>query len=302
MKIFFKNLIIFLLFISFVGGALFLGYYYSPEVKVGEIGILYKNGGNEPNFTPKVLQPGKYYCFITVFNPLIHKIYTLKLSTKNFHLNYKAEQGINLDISLLYSIDQDKILNFIKRADATEDSKIIEIYLSTSLREYFSNLKINDFFANDFIHKFNSYIPDKINKDISYFGLKISKIDITKFDISEDAKKIYEAIKQNDKDIAMLALESEKKLNETKLTNKVKEEELKFLLYKAESEKAIVMQQIESQKLLREESRKRMEQDVEILSKQGGALAAKLEAIRILANSPSKAEGILKKMDDVFNR
>ncbi len=302
MKKFFKNLILFILVLIFLGGIGAGIYFYSPEVKPGEVGLLYKTAGKDQGFTGKVLTPGKYYCFISSFNPFVNKIYKLKLHVKTMDISKNYPPGIDIDYSVVFEVNKRKISDFVNKVDKNEEEKIVSVYLNSAFKLALLKMKINEIFGNRFREYIASTIVDNVNKDLDYYGLKIVKIDIKSILPDERLKALYNKVLQHKKELAQLQLEIDKKMKEEAYNNKIKEKELQYLLERAKTENTITKLKTESMKLLREEAKKRMLEEVDIFSKPGGDLAAKLEAIRILSKSVKKPEQVLEKVNNIFQK
>jgi hypothetical protein len=302
MKKFLKNLIFFIFLLAIAGGTVAGIYYYSPEVKPGEVGLLYKTIGNDRGFTGKVLTPGKYYCFITEFNPFVNKIYKFKLFSKTLKLSENYPPGVLINYSVVYEVKNDKIGDFVRKVNKNEVNKIVTLYLNSAFKLALLKMKINEIFKNGFQPSLISTVKNNVNKELDYFGLVIDKIDITSLKPDSNLKDIYDNLKEKEKELAKMQAEIEKKLKEEAFKNKIKEQELQYLLKKAETENTITKLKTESMKLLREEDKKRMLEEVDIFSKPGGALAAKLEAIRVLSKTVKNPEQVLEKVNNVFEK
>ncbi len=302
MKKFIKNIILLLFLVIIIGGIGAGIYFFSPEVKPGEVGLLYKVVGSDKGFTGKILPPGKYYAFITDFKPVINKIYKLNLHVKNLNVKYLSDDGVNFDLNLVYGIDEKNIDNFVKKIKMSEVDDTIKVFVKSDIKEILAGFPINDIFQKDFQSNFNNMLLKSLNKDLSFFGINVSKLFINKMNVSNSLKNIYNTIKEKEKELAILKIQTEQKLKEAKLKNKIKEENLNFLLKKAEAEKQIVKAKIEAEKLVRQFDKERMLEEVEIFNKPGGALAAKLEAVRILSKAKGNAENIINKLDKVFEK
>ncbi len=302
MKKFIKNLVLFFFIIVIIAGIGVGIYYYSPEVKPGEVGLLYKTVGKDRGFTGKVLTPGKYYCFITEFNPFINKIYNFKLNAESIDITNDYPPGVSVNYSVMFDVNPQRVGDFVKRVKKNEEKKIVRLYLDSAFKLELLKLKINKIFSKDFYDKTVKNIQSSVNRDLDYFGLSVIKIDIKSIKPDAQLRALYEKAKKTEEELAEMQLQMEKKLKQEEFNNKLKEKQLQYLLKKAEAENTITKLKTESMKLLREEDKKRMIEEVDIFSKPGGDLAAKLEAIRVLSQSVKNPGKILDKVNEVFQK
>ncbi len=295
-----KNLIIILFILVILGGIGAGIYFLSPEVKPGEVALLYKVVGKDKGFTGKVLTPGKYYAFITEYNPFIYKIYKIKLPVKVVDVDCTVDPGIILHLNVVYGVKKGKLNDFLSKVGKNESDKIVKLYTISEINQILIKYKIEDIFADDFGVKLQNQLTEALNRELGFFGIKVNLADIKGIIFVESLQNLYKKYEENQKELAKLEMETAKKLKKVKLANKIKEENLQYMLKKAEIETKITKLKVERMSILREAAKKRIEEEVELFSKPGGALAAKLEAIRILSASLKKPEKVLNKVESVF--
>ncbi len=295
-----KNLIIIFFIIVILGGIGAGIYFLSPEVKLGEVALLYKVVGKDKGFTGKVLTPGKYYAFITEYNPFIYKIYKVKLPSKTINIHCSAEPGVNFNLNVIYGVKKEKLNDFLNKVSKGEADNIVKLYVISTIKQLLVKYKPDQILDKNFAINFKNQLTSNLNKQLDYFGININLIEFKNIQLSDSLKKLYEKYKENQQQLAMLELETAKKLKEAKLANQIKEENLQYMLKKAEIEKQIAKLKVEKMAILQEAAKKRISEEVELFSKPGGDIAAKLEAIRILSNSLKKPEEVLNKVNSVF--
>ncbi len=300
-----KGLIKFFLSLIFIliifAGIVFSFYYFSPEIKPGEYGALYKIYGKNKGFTGKILPPGKYYFFISGIYPGIYKVYPVKLYSKSQKFNIKLFDGTEISGKLVWKIDKKNIDKFFENENFNDIQKILNVYLKSDFEDYFSQIPVYNLISDNFSIEFSKKILPKLNGELSLFGIKIEKIVLDKITLPEEKIAIIEKLRKNKLYLENLKIETEKKVAEEKIKNKLKLEKLQYLLKKAEIEKEILKKKMEAQNMVWENQKKRLTEEVEILSKPGGEYAAKLEAIRILVNG-LKQEKKLQNASQIYEK
>ncbi len=291
--------IIFVLII--IGGIGFSIYYFSPQINPGEYGVVYKIYGKNKGFTGKILSPGKYYYFLTGLIPGIHKIYKIKIKPEVKKVNVKIFDGSKVNLELVYSIDRENVDNYIENVDKNEIDKILNIYIKSALDEIFLNFPISDMVKDDFNKKFENKLVISLNDSLKTFGIKITKINLLNIKFSKEKQEIFTKLQANKISLEKLKIETEKKIKQEQVLNKLKLEKLNFLLKKAEIEKEIAKKKIEKQNIYWQAQKKRLQEEVEILSKPGGEYATKLESIRMILEELKNPDTI-QKSSEIINK
>jgi hypothetical protein len=297
-----KNLIILFFIIVIVGGIGAGIYFLSPEVKLGEVALLYKVVGKDKGFTGKVLTPGKYYAFFTEYNPFIHKIYKVKLPSKTLHFQCTSEPGVKFDINLIYGVKEKGLNDFLNKVSKNEADSIVKLYVLSSIKQLLVKYNPDEILDKSFNLKFKNQLMQFLKEKLGFFGINVNLVEFKNIMLTKELKELYEKYKEAQKKLSLLEIETAQKLKETKLANEIKEKNLQYMLKKAEVEKQIAKLKVEKMAILREETKKRISEEVELFSKPGGAIAAKLEAIRLLSSSFGKPEKVLNKVGAVFNK
>ncbi len=294
-----------LLFIAIiVAGIVAAVYYFSPEINPGEYGVVYKVYGKDKGFTGKILSPGKYYYFLSGLIPGLNKVYKIKIKPEYKKYHVKAFDGTELDLELVYTVDKRNIEKFLENSNSKEIDKILNIYIKSAVDDAFLKFSISDMVKDDFNKQFINNVKTLVNNNLKFFGLQLTKINLLKIKFSPEKQEILAKLQANKLALEKLKIEAEKKLKEEQALNKVKLEKLNFLLKKAEIEKEIAKKNIEKQNIYWEAQKKRLQEEIEILSKPGGENAMKLEAIRIIVDglkNPEKANKASQIVDKILN-
>ena len=282
--------IIFILLI--LSSILFSIYYFSPEVNPGEIGVVYKIYGKNRGFTGRILTPGKYYYFLTGLIPGIHEVYKISIKPKFISTIINLYDGTKVKLTYGYDLNKNFIKNFVNNTDKKDIEKILNVYIKSDIENLFLNLPNYKFISPKLIVDISSKLMSKVNKELSFFGLKLVKLSILDIKLPPQKLAIIKKLKENQIALEKLKIETEKKIKEEKIKNELKLEKLQYLMKKAELEKKITEKKLETQNLIWENQKKRLKEEVEILSKPGGENAVKLETIRMIVNSLKNEEKI----------
>ncbi len=280
-------------------------YYFSPTIKPGEYGVVYKVFGKNKGFTGKILPPGKYYYFLSGLIPGVYKVYIIRIKPEFKTLKLKLYDGTEVTFDYGYDIDKKNIDKFLSRVNENELNKIFYIYFKSAFENAFLSFSPYQMIADNFNKILSNKVLTNINNELSFFGLKVIQFNIKKISYPKDKEEIFSKLEQNKVELEKLRVDTQKKIQEEKILNKLKVEKLNFLLKKAEIEKEIIKKKIEASQILWQNQKKRLEEEVNILSKPGGENAAKLEAIRMLVNglkSEKKVKNASETVEKIFNK
>ena len=296
-----KSFFVALFIVIIASGIIFSIYYFSPEVNPGEYGVVYKIYGKDKGFTGKILPPGKYYYFISGLIPGIHKVYKIKIKPKYKNINVKIYDGSQINLELVYEIDKKNIDKFLENINKNEIDKILKVFIKSTVDNIFLKFSISDMVKESFNNEVRNKLLKSLNHELNTFGLKITTLNIKNIIFSPEKEQIFQTLQANKLALEKLKIETEKKVKEQQVLNKLKIEKLNFLLKKAEMEKEIAKKKIEKQNIYWEAQKKRLKEEIEILSKPGGEYATKLESIRMIVNSLKNPEKI-KQTTEIVNK